>query len=857
MSRDRDIERAVVSGERNQRTMELVQNWCAHAKVQKFGGIGLVEQQTGLPIGHHYMTCDHAPSGGMATWDLADAAVDFYDRNCVHCDKRQPVRLPNLSELVAARDRWQAEAAAEQKRREEQLAAAQLRRRQTRDALKAGQPASVLTLLDDLEQFDSQGSSEAGLRILETSRLAPEIFSTAITEHFFGLVEAEEYWFLETGLQVLHQLGCDKRRLVRCALICLTHHVCVEIAASILEMNLDEVDETLIPAAILPLALLARPPRSPIPSDHRTRHPEPLLAVFKRWPDAACRGVETLLGEHRPFEVMAGARSLRVLAQVDPLAPLRFVRSLATKLTRAHLLEEGEGRHDLRDVCEALQEGIALALLADSLATDKTLMAYFAGASSDGEARLIGVYERVFSRARRDESTPQPAVGGVVLRRLLWAATTSSNDDVLREVEHAFGDDPDNLLGIALSELDVLLGAAALMDDRLRKLEADSQIEKPAAMLQAMELHGRRNTLRALRENFVGWAANAASVNEHATRQYIEFVASISNELHGLRASLVEHASTLMTTPHGLNAVLPLLYSSIIGPSQVVRAAAARTLGNLRYRRQSDLPALVFEAFVPLLTDSYLIVHQSAVRALGKMQFPAAFDSAIKGALWALIAYYRGETKSHAFLMECIAVFATRYLDEAAKQARVDEIMVAVIEQVEPYTALHELRYFGYALATTNGFARMILRIVADQEAMASLEDDALKLLQMVPATAVLENAPLFEAEAIRWKDNHVAVRAFIEVLTRAGAWEQAVTVARTHWQSFPDTVQMRTRKWSARLLYLAVSFEATIAAGHVEELASIGHEWTEVVALIEKDQLDYAERRDPLRGISRPHQGH
>jgi hypothetical protein len=837
--------------------MELVQNWCAHAKVEKFGGTGLVEQQTGLPIGHHAMTCDHAPAGGMATWDLADAAIDFYDRNCVHCDKRQPVRLPNLSELVAARDRWQAEAAAEHKRHEERLAAARSRRRQTRDALRLGQPAPVLTLLDDLEQFDSEGSSEAGVRILETSRLAPEIFSKTITEHFFGLVEAGEYWFLETGLQVLHQLGCDKRRLARCALICLTHRVCVEIAASILEMNLDEADETLIPAAILALALLARPPRSPVPFDHRTSHPELLLAVFKRWPDAACRGVETLLDEHRPFEVMAGARSLRVLVQVDPLVPLRFVRSLATKLTRAHLLEEGEGRHDLRDVCEALKEGLALALLADPSATDKTLMAYFAGASSDGEARLIGVYERVFSRARRDDSTPEPAVGGVVLRRLLWAATTSSNDDVLHEAERAFGDDPDNLLGIALSELDVLLGAAALMDDRLRKHEADSRVEKPADMLQAMELHGRRNTLRALRENFVGWAANAASGNEHATRLYIEFVASISNELDGLRASLVEHTGTLMSTPHGLNAVLPLLYSSMVGPSQVVRAAVAKTLGKLRYRRQSDLPDLVFEAFVPLLTDSYLIVHQSAVRALEKMQFPAAFDSAIKGALWALIVYYRGETKSHEFLMECIALFVTRYLDEAAKQARADEIMVAVIEHVEPYTALHELRYFGHALATTNGFARMILRIVADQETMtSSLEDDVLKLLQMVPTAAVLENAPLLEAEAIRWKDNHVAVRAFIEVLTRAGAWEQAVTVARTHWQNFPDTVQMRTRKWSARLLYLAVSFEAAIAAGHVDELASIGQEWTEITALIEKDRLEYAERRDPLRGISRPHQG-
>lgn len=50
MSRDRDIERAVVSGERNQQTTELVQNRCVHAKVEKFGGIGLVKQQTGFPF---------------------------------------------------------------------------------------------------------------------------------------------------------------------------------------------------------------------------------------------------------------------------------------------------------------------------------------------------------------------------------------------------------------------------------------------------------------------------------------------------------------------------------------------------------------------------------------------------------------------------------------------------------------------------------------------------------------------------------------------------------------------------------------------------------------------------------------
>lgn len=49
---DKGIERAIVAGKRNKATVELVLNWCAHATITRTGGIGLIEAQTGLPIGH-------------------------------------------------------------------------------------------------------------------------------------------------------------------------------------------------------------------------------------------------------------------------------------------------------------------------------------------------------------------------------------------------------------------------------------------------------------------------------------------------------------------------------------------------------------------------------------------------------------------------------------------------------------------------------------------------------------------------------------------------------------------------------------------------------------------------------------
>jgi hypothetical protein len=88
LSSDLDIQRAVDDGKRNLEAKELIQNWCGHARVEKFGGTGLIEMETGLPIGPHSMVCDHAPAGGVATWLLEESAIHFHDSHCVGCSKR-------------------------------------------------------------------------------------------------------------------------------------------------------------------------------------------------------------------------------------------------------------------------------------------------------------------------------------------------------------------------------------------------------------------------------------------------------------------------------------------------------------------------------------------------------------------------------------------------------------------------------------------------------------------------------------------------------------------------------------------------------------------------------------------------
>ena len=221
MDTDRRINMAIASGERNKEAVELIRNWCRHARVQKFGGVGLVEAQTGLPIGHHSMACAYAPAGGMAMWDLGEAALDFHDRNCAGCIYRAPVGLPNLSKLLGERDKVRAEHAREEERRKEALAARHTARKERRAILRAGLPPLAAAIIDYVDELDGPSPKEAAVKLLGIAELAPDTFEPTVVSYFFELLEAREAWFYDTGLRVIHLLNIEPGRLTRCTMLAL------------------------------------------------------------------------------------------------------------------------------------------------------------------------------------------------------------------------------------------------------------------------------------------------------------------------------------------------------------------------------------------------------------------------------------------------------------------------------------------------------------------------------------------------------------------------------------------------------------------------------------------------------------
>ena len=86
-------------------------------------------------------------------------------------------------------------------------------------------------VIDQIEELDDDRDSADANRLVETAKLAPEVFTAPVVEYAFELLEAGESWFDNAGLRLLKALNADKARLTRCALLCLPRFLATETAA--------------------------------------------------------------------------------------------------------------------------------------------------------------------------------------------------------------------------------------------------------------------------------------------------------------------------------------------------------------------------------------------------------------------------------------------------------------------------------------------------------------------------------------------------------------------------------------------------------------------------------------------------
>ena len=852
---EKHVERAVAIGQHNRNTLELVRNWCAHVEFKKQGGGGIIEQETGLPIGPRYLTCPHAAAPGFSGIDLRFLALDFHDRNCVNCSNRKPVGLPNLSILVRERDEAIAAQTAHAGRREAEEAAARDARDSVRQTLRYGLAPSSADVIDQIEELDHRGDGANADRLVETARLAPEVFNPPLVEYAFTLLEGGESWFDDAGLRLLNTLGADRARLTRCALLCIPRHFAAETAAGILLENVELADEALIDGAIPGLISIANPRREPFVGSEPVPITAPLIGVHGAFPATVEMVIRRLLDSSEPYAVGEAARGIAVLASSDSSLPGRFARNLISQLVRNRRLLDASGYYGDgdSDTVNEVRHALALAFEAAPIEIDDLLKAFLLGASEVGEVRVLSAYDAVLRRSRFDGGGITDATR-IALKRVVWHATRTDRLEVLRAIEGIISGSPSKLGSLAAEEVEKLIGAAILIQAKLESLDAEPVIHNPTP-LAGLERHSRRMTLQTLRRAFIKWAAAGAGTALAAARTYCEILGNLPTDGQDkIKSVMVQNLDRVMETASGLEIALPHLYTAMVGASVVLRASATDAIGGLDHRQQDNLPGLVFEAFMALLNDPYVLVHQQAVHALRRLwSLPDEYRPKVKRTLLAWAIAYASDRAHDRFFIECLDFYIDRYADPSEFSGRLGAWALSVLQQVEPYIVAGEINTFGRVLQNHDDFPELLARLTRDSTAWASRHEELMQALAELSADAVRSKLQVLEtlADAQEVQARNIE-GLFVELFSRAGAWEAAERLVRTRVAAIPDDAWNRTRKLAVQQIRVAIEFEAALASGSADHVSRLSAEWRRIEEAVEKDRTENEERRDPLRGLSR-----
>jgi hypothetical protein len=369
-----------------------------------------------------------------------------------------------------------------------------------------------------------------------------------------------------------------------------------------------------------------------------------------------------------------------------------------------------------------------------------------------------------------------------------------------------------------------------------------------------MERHSRTSSLWHLRSALIGLAVQVAGKDSEALSAFETFLAKRVVLGDSFGAAIIQEIAPLMQTNAGLRALLPHLYTAMVGPSTLGRAAAAHALEKLGDPRFAELPDLVAEALQQMLLDSYVIVHKAAVSALGHVRLSARLQRDTYHALSNLVAYYR-DNEDQEFLLECMEALRRCKQDDPEFATRDGLVLMALLDNVKPELLLRSGHvYFVRSLSEVDGFGAIAIKLLSVSRGEYVI-DRALDLVDAIPSGTLGTHRTAIVAAVAAHPTEGYACSRLVELLTRDGQWEAALEIARLRVEAIPDAPSNRSLKLFALQLQLRVQFEVHLAHGQVEDALATGQAWQDAGREIAEIRARH-EKSDPFRSVLRPAPG-
>lgn len=676
-----DYKKAIEAGQRNFRAIKLLSNWCFHAELVRSPGRGMIEAETGLPIGHMGVQCKFSKKSSMMCWFLEDGAYDFYLGNCKDCKKRVPVGVPNIMEFVAPREK-----AAEQRKKDREEEGSKRKQRQAdrqseRDVLRSQLSLEETFVFDLLDELDQEDIATDDPRLEQLANLAPEAFTRRVIDHLLPAVLHEYLPYSMSGAKALLNASLKSEEKLSVALRLVYSYAkspdAIEVILSNAE-NLSYGDLINVVHRFVSIAL-GPSPRTHIGGVRAVKiDASPIRSLFQKRGTEISAEVDTLLRDANAGKVCAAVKI--ILATNCEALFSTHTRKIIAKLIRRRSLFPEERRDS--DLIYYLRGAASKCFEHYPEETDTVIQSFLAGCDDTGRKEAHRIYQSVLKHEYQKKAhigSPQK----IAFRRLLWAAVEKPESG-MDGAGQFFRHSRDEFAELAVEHFEELVGAAATLSEKYEQVGAESTLEVVGDVFFKLERDNKLSAINGLQQSLIEWAAIGAKSNGiKGVEEFLYLYRQLPKNQTQMRGNMIINVSKLLTGVDSLALVLPDWYGALMDESTLVRASAVRAWEDVPYDLVKNFPSLFFEAYSVLLTDPYVIVHQSAVRALRRRSFPEEQRDLIKLPLWNLILYYSQESKREEFIVDCIETFTYLCLSLEERKEKVGLLLSNILLTLE------------------------------------------------------------------------------------------------------------------------------------------------------------------------------
>ncbi|MBE1506614.1 hypothetical protein [Rhizobium viscosum] len=838
-----DYQQAVEAGQRNLKTKKLLDNWCFHAEFARMPGRGMIEEATGLPIGHMGVRCKFSKKNSMFGWLLEDAAYDFYLNNCKGCDKRVPVGIPNIMEFVGPRERAIEQRQLERDAKRRKSKQEQQARKEERAELRSELSLEETFVLDLIDELDADDIPSDDPRLEQLANLAPEAFGQKVIDHLLPAATQEYFPYSIHAAKALIRARLDPDKKIAVAVRLLDSYVKSPEAVDYVLANPHRLGLENLSKVIRRFVSMAvpAPPSMRIGNETRSYDSAPIRSLFTKRQDDVSREIENLLASTQAGQIAAATEAIIAIDNDQLFA--KHARSIFAKLMRRRTLLPKERRDSA--VLYYLQEAASKCLELFPDEVDTIIQSFLRDNDDIGKREAYRTYRSVLKHGYRKKQTigkPQR----IAFRRLLWAAVDrpEATDDAAQFFMHAW----DELAELAAELLDELIGAAATLSDKYERLEEKHSLEVANEFLAEMDRRNKRTAIDRLQGALIDWAAiGARAKGNEGVKDFLTLYRHLPENQTQMRGNMIVHVSKLLTGVESLNQVLSDWYRALMDESALVRASAAQAWENVPYEMQKNFPDLFFHAFAILLSDPYVIVHRRAIHALRRRFFPDDKRSLLNAAIWNLVVHYAQEGEDKEFLVKCIDVFAILCLTDEQKKGALGVFLSGLLLKLEGHALYEAVDHLVYSFQDVPGFVKVALKALADQYTRSISIDDCVTVVLRAPQHELRACADDIEAAFDALKpfrpEDFAEALLLISALTKAGRFSLARDRSQVLLAAIP--AENRYEKWrlKASLVETAAAIEGAVADG--EDITALIEHWEKLSAKLEIENEERAEIRD------------